>query len=161
MKIIKPLLTVFILGLLVFGFYSWVVFPLLADKAEVVHVIDADSLIVMEKGELKNVQLVGVNAPENMECYSEEATSSAAAYFGKKRKVVLEIDEKLGEKDLYLRDLRYIKLEDGSLMNEKLLEDGLAKEFHPDDSEYALMDRFAKAESKARDEKVGLWEFCV
>lgn len=79
MNIFKPLLTVFILGVIVFVFYYIIIFPNFVAKAKVVHLVDPDSLIVLEGDELKNVQLIGIDAPEFTgdsrihQCYDREA----------------------------------------------------------------------------------------
>ena len=48
------------------------------DSAEVVAVVDGDTLLVAVDGREESVRLIGVNAPERGECLFEEATAALA-----------------------------------------------------------------------------------
>ncbi len=170
MNIIRPLLSVAILALVVFLLYQFVLLPFFFEnKAKIVHMIDPDSYVVMENGELKNVQLIGVDTPEktkvngkNIEqCYSAEAKQLAAnLFFSDSREVKLESDVKAGGEDDFGRELRYVYLEDGSLLNEELIKKGLARVYYDGENEYSKKADFESAQKTAKDDKEGLWKEC-
>ena len=171
MKLLKPLFTLIILALAVFAIYYWIIFPLFSQglfdgKASVIHVVDSDSLMVMQNGKVKNIQLIGVNAPEtsntnSKECYADEAKEEVVDYFRKDREVTVESDKELGDKDIYGRFLRYVKLSDDRYLNEELLKEGLAKEYHSTDDSYSKKDQFEELESEAKEDRRGLWAECM
>ncbi len=170
MKIIRPLLSVAILALAIFLLYQFVLMPFFFEnKAKIVHMIDPDSLIVMENGELKNVQLIGVDAPEQTkikgrkvkQCYAGEAKELAAnLFFTNIREVKLEKDTSAGDLDEFGRELRYVYLEDGSLLNEELIKKGLARVYFDGEHEYVKKDEFESAQNSAKQDDEGLWKFC-
>jgi micrococcal nuclease len=137
--------------------------PYLLPDVKIIHMIDPDSLIVRENGKLMLVQLIGADAPEltgrdkSPQCYDSEALKKAAAYFTVNRNISLSIDGKAGEKDQYGRDLRYVYLQDGSLYNENLLKEGLAKESNPQNTEYKFRDEFLRAQEAAKSGNSGIW----
>lgn len=170
MKIIRPLLSVAILALAIFLLYQFVLLPFFFEnKAKIVHMIDPDSYIVLENGELKNVQLIGVDAPEKTkvqgkyvkQCYAVEAKELAAnLFFSESREVKLESDVKAGSEDDFGRELRYVYLNDGSLLNEELLKNGLARVYFDGQNEYAKKADFESAQESAKNDKTGLWKEC-
>lgn len=169
MRIVRPLIHLLVLGLVVFALYQFVIFPLLKVQARVIHMEDPDSLYVMENGAVKKVQLIGVDAPELagprhdiVQCYHAEARERAARSFDSdsSRSVVLEGDSGLGETDAHGRLLRYVRLDSGILLNELLLQEGLAREFHPEDKTYTRREQFEALARAARADGRGLWEGC-
>nr|WP_237684532.1 thermonuclease family protein [Pelovirga terrestris] len=67
--------------------------------------------------------------------------------------VRLEFDRE--RTDQYERTLAYVYLPDGRLLNQLLVEEGLAAVFRR--AEFELKDQFLAAEDKARNQKRGLW----
>jgi micrococcal nuclease len=124
--------------------------------ASVKRVIDGDT-IEMENGD--KVRYIGINTPESVdprkkvECFGKEA-----AAFNRKlvegRSVRLERD--VSDHDRYGRLLRFVYLEDGTLVNEMLVREGYASvaTYPPD---VAKKDLFIAAEQEARIEQRGLW----
>lgn len=163
MRIIKPLFTVLLLGAAIFAVYFYFIFPQFEAKAKILHMIDPDSLIVMEEGALKKVQLIGVDAPEltgpylSYQCYESEAKKEAVKFFDEIREIKLSADKKLGDKDVHNRDLRYVDLRGGGSYNEFLLKEGLAKESHPEGKEHSKVDKYKKLEEEAKENKIGIW----
>ncbi|MBU1954050.1 thermonuclease family protein [Patescibacteria group bacterium] len=136
-------------------------------KAKVIHMIDADSLLVMDGGRIERVQLIGVDAPEMAgpkgeiwQCYNKEAKKEAASLFTVNREVTLESDGGLGDKDVHGRLLRYVKMADGNYLNDELLRKGLAREYHPSGKTYDKSDEFAKLQIQAKAENLGIWDVC-
>jgi len=165
MKFLKPLLTILVMAGIIFCIYQWFILPFLPKTApyRIAHMIDADSLLIYDGKKLEKVQLIGVDAPEltgplkGHQCYDAEAKEEASKYFAKDHGVWLETDPASGDKDIYGRDLRYVKLADGNLYNETLIKDGLAKESNPQDSKYKLRDEFLKTQKDASDKGLGIW----
>jgi micrococcal nuclease len=164
MRILRPLFTIAVLGLITFAVYQFIILPVFFPKAKLIHMIDPDSLLVKENGKLKIVQLIGADSPEltgsqkGRQCGDYMALSGAAAYFKTNREINLAIDGKAGEKDVYGRELRYIYLPDGALYNEKLLKDGFAKESNPQNADYKYKNDFLKAQEDAKAEGTGIWD---
>ena len=137
MRILRPLISLAILALAIFLLYQYVIWPFFyQDKAKIVHMIDADSYIVMQNGQLSKVQLIGADAPETTflngkkvrQCFGGEATELAAnLFFKENRDVTLESDPGAGEKDIHGRYLKYVYLADGRMLNEELIKEGLAR----------------------------------
>jgi len=164
MRILRPLFTIAVLGLIIFAVYQFYIIPMFFSNAKLLHLVDADTLLVRENGKIKIVQLIGVDAPEltgpkkSRQCFDSSAKSSAAAYFRTNREIKFSIDGKAGEKDIYGRDLRYVYLPDGTLYNEKLLKDGLAVESNPENTDYKYKSEFLKAQEEARANGLGIWD---
>ncbi len=124
--------------------------------AYVVKVVDGDTIDVIINNETKRVRYIGVNTPEREKCFFEEAKNFNSNLVLNK-KVKLEKD--VSETDRYGRLLRYVYLEDGTMVNEKLVAEGYAQvNTFPPDVKY--QDRFLEVQKKARDEDRGLWSRC-
>ena len=159
----RPIFWIGILGLVIYGIYQWMILPFFFPSAKILHMIDADSLIVREGGKIKLVQMIGADAPEltgalkGHQCYDKKSLTAAASYFKTNRDIKLTIDGKAGEKDSYGRALRYVYLPDGAVYNEKLIKDGLAKESNPQNTDYKLKSDFLKAQEEAKAKGLGIW----
>lgn len=171
MRIVRPLVVVALLFVFVIAFYTFLIWPVLFQvDAKVIHMIDPDSYIVMQDGKLMNVQLIGVDAPETKlingekfnECYSEEAKKSVLqTLFNKDRGITLESDTSAGEKDIHGRLLKYMYLKDGTFVNGTLLDEGLARVYNDGTNKFSKSDDFLELQKNAKNEKRGLWEFCI
>lgn len=127
---------------------------------EVIEVIDGDTVCLDIDGRKTKVRLIGIDAPESVhpdESKNTEEGKKASKYLFDlldSRDVFLTLD--VSEKDSYGRLLGYLWLEDGAMVNLKIVEDGYAVTMTvPPDVKYA--DAFAEAEKKARNEGCGLW----
>jgi len=128
--------------------------------AEVVRVIDGDTIAVNIEGRPDTVRYIGVDTPETrhptrgVEPFGEEAS----AY----NRDLLEdgwvcLEKDITERDRYDRLLRYAWLEDGAFVNEALLLAGLARVVtYPPDVKY-VESRYLPAQQRARDAGLGLW----
>lgn len=160
----KTLFRIFLVGLAVFIIYQLVLILFFSQKAsQVFHLIDPDTLIVKEDGQVKYVRLIGLDAPERtnngktFQCFSREALIRASRYFTLSREVFLEKDTHVGEKDIHNRDLRYIRLKNGVFLNEVLLQEGLAKIYDDAARSHKYKESFLKAEQEAKKAQRGLW----
>ena len=124
---------------------------------EVTRVIDGDTL-VLDGGE--RVRLIGVDTPETVH------PQKPVEYFGKEaseftrraaegRRVRLEYDQGTGRQDRYGRTLAYVYLEDGRLLNLKIIEGGYGHAYTR--FPFAKMEEFRRAEQTARERESGLW----
>ncbi len=126
------------------------------DWLTVERVVDGDTF-VLAGGE--RVRLIGVDTPETVrpgtavQTYGKEASDFAKKSLTGK-KVRLEFD--VSEKDRYGRLLAYVYLEDGTFLNELLLQEGYAQVMTvPPNVHYA--DHFVEVQRAARDAGKGLW----
>ncbi len=130
---------------------------------EVTYVYDGDTIRLMDG---RRVRLIGINAPETRHedrkkgNYQEEEpfAEDAKQYLNNKlihQKVSLELDHKT--KDHYRRILAYVFLPDGTMINEKMVEQGLAycMSVNPN-TRYEK--QFVKTQQIAMDAGKGIWK---
>jgi endonuclease YncB( thermonuclease family) len=119
-------------------------------------VVDGDT-IELENGE--KVRYIGINTPESVdprqgvECFGRDASEyNRELVEGKK----VRLEKDISERDKYGRLLRFVYLENGTSVNEKLVREGYAyaSAYPPDITKQTI---FREAERQARNEKVGLW----
>lgn len=100
---------------------------------EVKRVIDGDTIEVKIGDKNEMVRLIGIDAPE----LTDSSTKGLKAIEAKEKleeilkdkKVILESDETQNDRDKYERLLRYIFLEDGTLVNKEMIRIGLVEEY--------------------------------
>jgi micrococcal nuclease len=122
-------------------------------------VVDGDT-IELEDG--TKVRYVGVNTPEThhptkgVQCFGKEAAAFNQELVVEKR---VRLVKDVSETDRYGRLLRFVYLEDGTLVNQVLLEKGYAQAMtYPPDVK--MSKQFLVLQQQARQEKRGLWGFC-
>ena len=127
----------------------------------VVRVVDGDTIVVRIKGVQEKVRLIGADTPEtvdprgSVQCFGEEARAFTKSLL-ENQIVHLEADTSQDDRDRYGRLLRYVFLNDGTLVNEKIITDGFGHEYtyrRP----YKYQTDFKNAELSARESKKGLW----
>jgi endonuclease YncB( thermonuclease family) len=126
-------------------------------------VTDGDTIKVVIDGRIEKVRLLGIDTPETkdprkpVQCFGMEASKYAASLMLNKY-VRLEVDKTQGNKDRYNRLLRYVYLENGTEVNEKLVEQGYALAYlrYP----VAKTERYKKLQSSAESNNLGLWSAC-
>lgn len=132
-----------------------------SSDVEVARVVDGDTLVVRVGTGTEKVRLIGVDTPESVDprravqCFGREAAEHARRLMAGKR-VRLEADSSAGDRDSFGRLLRYVYLEDGTLVNEALIRDGYAHEYTYRKA-YSLQLRFKEAEREAKANERGLW----
>lgn len=133
-------------------------------KAEVIQVYDGDTIQVSILNQRETVRLIGIDTPETKgkyneksEYYGKEAANFLKDLIPKGTTVYLKADQE--NRDQYDRLLRYVYLDKNQeiFINLILLEKGYAETmfFEPNTKYYEL---FNKAEARAKDRKVGLWQ---
>ena len=127
--------------------------PAGAQPAEVVWVIDGDTIEVEIDGQEYRVRYIGIDTPERDMPYYEQATQ-ANRQLVENQTILLVKD--VSETDRFGRLLRYIYLPDGTFVNAQLVETGYAQAvtFPPD---VAFADHFRQLQEEARQSGRGLW----
>lgn len=128
-------------------------------QGEVVNIVDGDTIDVVIIGIKFRVRYIGVDTPETVHpSHGEEPYGREASEFNRSmvsgRTVFLERD--VSDTDRYGRLLRYVWLEDGTMVNALLVSEGYAQvaTFPPD---VAHVDEFLALERDAREKGKGLW----
>ena len=116
-------------------------------------IVDGDTL-VLDNGEY--VRLLGVDAPEDDECFAEESTDHLESLVLGET-VTLEADLENDDRDAYDRLLRYVFV-DGENINLQMVSEGYAQFY--DSYPLTLDDEFEEAESSASDSGLAIWEAC-
>ncbi|MFZ5642292.1 MAG: thermonuclease family protein [Bacillota bacterium] len=127
---------------------------------KVSRVIDGDTFEIINSGKKERVRMIGIDTPETVkpgakvEPLGPEASSyTKKAIEGKKVRIELDVQER----DKYGRILAYVYLEDGALLNARLLEEGLAVIMTVPPN-VRMADDFYKLQKNAREHKKGVWK---
>ena len=139
--------------------------PPAAARAEVLRVVDGDTVVVVfEGGRTENVRLIGIDTPEKSgghlpaECFGAEATAFASVLLPPGTPVLLTGGAE--PRDVYDRLLAYVhRASDGLFVNMALAREGYAAALSiPPNTDYA--EHFSAAVETARAESLGLWTAC-
>jgi endonuclease YncB( thermonuclease family) len=127
------------------------VFP--DDPWVVSEVVDGDTLHVTRAGVEDTLRLIGINSPEDGECWSDEATAALIATLGTDT-VTLERD--VSDRDAYGRMLRYVRLPSGEDVGGVLIDGGhaIARAYPPDTARDA---GYRERQRQAREAARGMW----
>ena len=126
----------------------------------VVYVTDGDTLILSIDGKETTVRMIGIDAPESVHRDKSKNTpeGAEASRWLKElvtgKKVRLEYDER--QFDRYGRILAYVWLEDGTMLEDRLLREGLALA-SPMEPNERYTKHFEETEKEAKQEKAGFW----
>ncbi|MFA7676156.1 MAG: thermonuclease family protein [Candidatus Shapirobacteria bacterium] len=127
----------------------------------VTKIIDGDTLMVKINDKEESVRLIGIDTPETVDprktvqCFGKEASEKMKELVENKM-VKLEADLTQNDRDKYNRLLRYVYLEDGTLVNKKLIEEGFGFEYTYK-IPYKFQVEFKEAQKLAEEKKMGLW----
>lgn len=130
---------------------------------KVVDTIDGDTITVLIDGKEQTVRLLGVDTPETkdprrgVQCFGHAASEFTRSLLQGKA-VRLLADPFETDRDDYGRLLRYVYLEDGSLVNETLVEQGYA--FAYEKYPTVRTESLKLLEAKAKEQQRGLWGGC-
>lgn len=122
-------------------------------EAQVVRVVDGDTIDVSIDGVTYPLRYIGIDSPESGTPQGDRATEANRELVAGQT-VYLETD--VSDRDPYDRLLRYVYLADGTLVNARLVRQGfaVAKEYPPDTQ---LSQRLANAQVKAEEAGAGFW----
>jgi endonuclease YncB( thermonuclease family) len=127
----------------------------------VVEVIDGDTIKVDIGEKIVTVRLIGIDTPEvaNPHNPQNDYFGPEAAQYTKhlleNQLVYLIPDPMQSNRDKYDRLLRYVFLEDGTLINAKLIADGFAYNYIYEP--FQFMKQFDYLEKQAKEKQLGLW----
>jgi len=107
--------------------------PVEGEVAQVVEIIDGDTIDVIIDGEEQRVRYVGINTPERDEpCYAAATTANEDLVMGRTVRLVRDVSDT----DRYGRLLRYVYVGD-MMVNEQLVANGWAEAvLYPPDDRY-------------------------
>lgn len=133
------------------------------EQATVIRVIDGDTYELEISGEKQKVRLIGVDTPESVapSDYRTENTEEGKEVSQIVKEKFQDIDTVYVEYDVsptdkYGRTLAYVYFEDGTMVQDWLLENGYANTAtYPPNVKHA--DHFAELAHTAAEQKVGLW----
>lgn len=126
--------------------------PALAPAAVVVSVTDGDTIRVLINGVNESVRLIGIDAPEQNECGSVQATARLSALVGN-RTVTLVKD--VSERDVFGRLLRHVWVGE-TFVDRTMVADGWAYAVrYPPDTTNAVRLEAAQVEAQAAGR--GIW----
>ncbi len=127
----------------------------------VVKVIDGDTIKVDIGGKIETVRLIGMDTPEISHPLhpQDDYFGPEAAQYTKQllenQSVYLIPDPMQSNRDKYNRLLRYVFLEDGTLVNAKLVAEGYAYNYMYEP--FQFMKQFDYLEKQAKENQLGLW----
>ncbi|HEY4520036.1 MAG TPA: thermonuclease family protein [Candidatus Paceibacterota bacterium] len=126
-------------------------------------VTDGDTMFVVLEGKRVKVRLMGVDTPETVDkrksaqCFGDKASAETKKLQGKTVRVqFIAPDWPPVKRDRYERALVYVYDEKGDLYNEKLIRDGLAREY-TFKGPYEHRKRLKDAQADAKAMKRGMW----
>ncbi len=128
---------------------------------EVTKVTDGDTLHISMDGKDEVVRLLGINTPETVdprrqvECFGKEA-SERMKEIASGKIVRLEYDDSQSLRDTYGRILAYMYLEDGQMLNRKMVAEGYAYEYTYM-TPYRYQSEFRDLQRLAQSAGRGLW----
>lgn len=122
------------------------------DAARVTFVLDGDSVEVEIDGRNEEVRLLGINAPEEDECYGDRAREGLKGMADGEQ--VTLVQGSVDDRDEFGRLLRYVYTDDRSV-NEAMLFHGQAVALQRDHDQN---DSFVRIATDAAMRETGLWE---
>jgi len=130
---------------------------------KIMEFVDGDTVIVDMGGQAEIVRFIGIDTPEThkpdtpVQCYGPAAAAYTKNRIGSHR-IKLVADTLTTNRDRYERLLRYVYLEDGTNLNQELVEKGYAFAYA---FPFAKSRDFAMSMERAQAAKNGLWGNCV
>ncbi len=135
-----------------------------APAAEVIEVVDGDTLVVRSSGRTETIRLIGIDTPEvahhgmPAECFGPEATDRLRALLPPGSIVTLAVG--VEPRDAYDRLLAYVATPDIADVASVLAREGFARELAISPN-LGTADGIAEAVTAARTEQLGLWSSCA
>jgi len=125
------------------------ILPSVHFTGKVVGVSDGDTISVMHNGKAERIRLSGIDCPEKSQAFGQRAKQfTSALVFGK------DVTVNVQDTDRYGRTVGEVKLLDGRVLNQELVQAGLAwwyRKYAPGDT------TLERLETEARAAKRGLW----
>jgi len=121
-----------------------------SDIGSLVRAIDGDSMDVLIDGTVREVRLIGINAPESDECFGAESRDTLIATIRGRDMILTPGPD---DADRYGRLLRYATVE-GDGVNERMLATGSAITLQ---TNHPLADEYVDLGAAASKKRLGLW----
>ncbi len=134
-----------------------------APQAEVIEVIDGDTVVFRTGTSTEHVRLIGIDTPEiahhgnTADCFGLEAAQRTAELLPVGTVVRLARD--IEARDIYDRLLAYVMTADGTMVNLQLAAEGYARPLSIAPN-VTVADHFVEAAASAEDAGIGLWASC-
>jgi len=131
---------------------------------KVTEIYDGDTIAINMNGAEEKVRLIGVDTPEThkpgapVQCFGPQASDFTTKSLAGKS-VRLEADPQGDNRDRYGRLLRYVYLADGTLWDQKLIEQGYGFAYLL--FAFTKSDDFATTQAAAQVAGRGLWSACI
>lgn len=133
-----------------------------SQEAQVIRVVDGDTVVVVLAGQKQKVRVIGINTPETIDprkpvqCFGKQASAYANnLLFG--QTVILEADPTQGNSDKYGRLLRYVWMKNGMEdYGADAIEQGYAYEYTYD-TPYKYQSEYKNLQKQAAGAGRGLW----
>ena len=132
----------------------------LIDNVTLVRTVDGDTAVFLVDGKEEKIRFLAIDTPETVkentkvEEYGVEASNYTKQLLNSAKKIKLEY-EKENDYDNYDRLLAWVFV-DGKLLQEKLIEKGLAKVAYIY-GDYKYTDLLYETQNKAKKNKIGIW----
>lgn len=129
----------------------------------VVEVYDGDTIAVNMGTSIEKIRMIGVDTPEThkpgapVQCFGPQASDFTKNLLNGQA-VRLEADPTNSNRDRYDRLLRYVYTQDGTLVDQKLIELGYG--FAYLSFPFQKADSFAASQQQAQNQSLGLWAAC-
>ena len=120
-------------------------------SVRLVNAFDGDSMEVDIDGQVEEVRLLGINAPEGDECFGDEARDALVDLLAGHDLVIAE--DPADDTDRYGRLLRFVYV-DGENVNGRMLAEGHAVTLQGD---HQYNDEFVEIGNLAADAMLGMW----
>jgi micrococcal nuclease len=123
--------------------------------------VDGDTAKFIINNEEKIVRFLAIDTPESVhpdkeeEPFAKEASEYTCNVLKNAKEIYLEYDGNSDKEDKYGRVLAFVYV-DGSLLEKKLIENGLAKVAYIY-GDYAHVDELKNSEQEAQNKKIGIW----
>jgi endonuclease YncB( thermonuclease family) len=125
-----------------------------AELVTVVSITDGDTIEVEhDDGSLSEVRLIGIDSPEQGECFSDVSARVLTTLAGPGARIGMTAD--VSETDRFGRLLRYLWLGAMSVNEESVRRGAAISRRYPPDT--ALAERFDAAQTAAKQQELGLW----
>ena len=131
---------------------------------KVTHATDGDTFSIDMNSKEERIRMIGVDTPETkkpnspVQCYGPEASGFTKKLLEESGTVRLEADPIGNNRDKYDRLLRYVYLQNGALINERLITEGYGFAYLT--FQFSKQTDFAAAQASAQGAKRGLWATC-
>jgi micrococcal nuclease len=135
--------------------------PEISGMAQLVRVVDGDTIIVRINNEEERIRIIGIDTPESVqpntpiECFGKEASGYTKELLKEISELNIETDPTQDTRDRNGRILAHVFV-GGVNLGETLVRGGYAYEYTYNDP-YKYQSKYKEAQKYAKDNAIGLW----